>query len=255
MGLVIVEEPRDGIAQLALNNPEKRNALSMELRAELAAVLPKLVADDAVRGIVIRGEGGVFCAGGDISTMEDYTPERGRARMRSGHPFVRMLHECEKPVVAAVEGFAVGAGAGLALLCDMIVMGEGATIGFPFFRIGLVPDWGILHTLPRRVGAGRARQLLLHARMPKGREAYDWGLADMLVPDSQVLAEAVSQARSLAAQPRNAFALVKRQLSLQPISFDDTLEWEALAQPISFKTADHQEGRAAFLEKRKPKFE
>lgn len=255
MSLVIVEGPKDGIAQLALNNPGKRNALSMELRAGLAEAFPKLVADDAVRAVVIRGEGGVFCAGGDISTMQDFTPEQGRARMRSGHPFVRMVHECEKPVVAAVEGFAVGAGAGLALLCDMIVMGEGATIGFPFFRIGLVPDWGILHTLPRRVGAGRARQLLLHARMPKGREAYDWGLADMLAPDGEVVAEAVRQARSLAAQPRNAFALVKRQLSLQPLSFDDTLEWEALAQPISFKTADHREGRSAFLEKRKPRFE
>src|SRR5690606_27786959 len=180
--------------------------------------------------------------------------EEGRARMQSGHPFVRLLYESEKPVVAAVEGPAVGAGAGLALLCDAIVMGEGATIGFPFFRIGLVPDWGILHTLPRRVGAGRARQLLLHARVVKGREAYDWGLADFLVPDGEVLAEAERQARSLAAQPRQAFALVKRQLNRQPAALEDTLEWEALAQPLSFKTADHQEGRAAFLEKRRPDF-
>lgn len=255
MSLVLVEGPEEGIAQLALNLPEKRNALTAEMRRELRAGFERLVADDAVRAIVIRGEGGAFCAGGDISTMQDFTPEEGRARMQSGHPFVRLVYECEKPVVAAVEGPAVGAGAGLALLCDAIVVGEGATIGFPFFRVGLVPDWGILHTLPRRVGVGRARQLLLHARMLKGREAYDWGLADFLTPDGEAVAEAVRQAKSMAAQPRQAFALVKRQLNLQPLPLADTLEWEALAQPLSFKTADHREGRQAFLEKRKPKFE
>lgn len=255
MSLVIVEGPEEGIAQLALNLPEKRNALTAGLRAALKAGFEALAGDAAVRAIVIRGEGGAFCAGGDIATMQDFTPEQGRARMQSGHPFVRLLHDCEKPVVAAVEGAAVGAGAGLALLCDAIVVGEGATFGFPFFRLGLVPDWGILHTLPRRVGVGRARQLLLHARMLKGREAYDWGLADFLVPDGAAVAEAVRQAKSLAAQPHQAFALVKRQLNLQPVPLADTLEWEALAQPLAFKTADHQEGRAAFLEKRKPKFD
>ena len=255
MDAVLVEGPEDGIAQLVLNRPDKRNPLTAEVRAGLLEAMPRLLADDSVRGLVIRGAGGTFCAGGDIATMDDFTVEQGRARLQDGHPFVRLLHGSEKPVVAAVEGFAVGAGAGLALLCDALVLGEGATIGFPFFRIGLVPDWGILHTLPRRVGFGRARQLLLHARMPKGREAYDWGMADFLVPDGEVVAEAVRQAKAMAAQPRHAFALVKRQLNSQPASLEQTLEWEALAQSASYLTADHREGRAAFKEKRRPRFD
>jgi len=255
MAAVLVEGPEDGIAHLVLNQPEKRNPLTAEMRRGLTDAFAGLLADDRVRAIVIRGAGGTFCAGGDIATMTDFTAEQGRARLQDGHPFVRLLHGAEKPVVAAVEGFAVGAGAGLALLCDALVLGEGATVGFPFFRLGLAPDWGILHTLPRRVGFGRARQLLLHARMARGREAYDWGLADFLVPDAEVVAEAVRQATALAAQPRHAFALVKRQLNAQPASLEATLEWEAVAQSVSYLTDDHKEGRAAFREKRKPKFE
>lgn len=250
----LLERPEPGIACLALNRPRQKNALNLEIRDLLHGYLGELIDDASVRAIVIYGKGGSFCAGGDISTMSDTSPAAARRRMQHGHRFVRALYACEKPVVAAVEGFAVGAGAGLALLSDSIVMGEGATIGFPFFKIGLIPDWGILHTLPRRVGVGRAKQLLLHARMVRGPEAVDLGMADHLVPDGKVLETAMAQARAFAAQPAHAFALVKRQLHLYPTDIELSLEAETMGQALGFGTADFAEGRSAFLEKRAPNF-
>jgi 2-(1,2-epoxy-1,2-dihydrophenyl)acetyl-CoA isomerase len=250
----LLERPEPGIACLALNRPQRKNALDLEIREILLGHLESVIEDAAVRAIVIYGKGGTFCAGGDITTMRDTDPAAARARMQRGHRFVRRLHACEKPVVAAVEGHAVGAGAGLALLADSIVMGEAATMGFPFFKIGLIPDWGILHTLPRRVGVGRAKQLLLQARMVKGPEALALGMADQVVPDAGVLDAALAQARVFAAQPAHAFALVKRQLHLHPTDLEVSLETETMGQALSFATADFAEGRSAFLEKRKPNF-
>jgi 2-(1,2-epoxy-1,2-dihydrophenyl)acetyl-CoA isomerase len=252
--VVVVERPEAGIACLALNRPERKNALDLQIRELLLAELEALLGDATVRAIVLCGKGGTFCAGGDITTMKALAPEAGRARMQHGHRVVRRLYDAEKPVVAAVEGHAVGAGAGLALLADSIVMGEGATVGFPFFRIGLVPDWGILYTLPRRVGVGRAKQLLLQARMVKGPEALALGMADQVVPDDQVMAAALAQARVFAEQPAHAFALVKRALHMHPQSLEASLEMEAMAQALGFNTADFEEGRSAFLEKRRPRF-
>lgn len=251
---VLIERPEAGLCMLVLNRPDKRNALTPDIREGLLAGLQEALADDAVRAIVVAGNGGL-CAGGDISTMGQATdPVAGRKRMRSSHPVPRLLHNAEKPIVAAVEGFAVGAGAGLALLCDTIVAGEGATIGFPFFRIGLVPDWAILYTLPRRVGVGRAKQLLLAARMVKGPEALAIGLADAVVPDAEVRAEAIRLAAGLARQPRLPFAVAKRSLNDFPTGFEEVLALEATAQPLLRLTEDHVEGRTAFLEKRPPRF-
>ena len=133
-------------------------------------------------------------------------------------------------------------------------MGDGATIGFPFFRVGLVPDYGIMFSLPRRVGAARARQILLYARMVKGKDAYDVGLADELVDDDEVEARAVVCAQELAAMPPHAFAIAKRQLGLWPTSLEGALEMEAMAQAACFSTSEFAEGRAAFRDKRAPNF-
>lgn len=252
--LVVVERPEPGIACLALNAPQRKNALGMEIRDSLLAELQALLADEGVRAIVLYGRGGTFCSGGDITTMRELEPTAGRARMLHGHRVVRAFYDAEKPVVAAVQGHAVGAGAGLALLADTIVIGEDAVMGFPFFRIGLIPDWGILYTLPRRVGVGRAKQLLLQARMVRAPEAVTLGMADTLVPDDQVMEAALAQARSFAAQPAHAFALVKKQLHMYPTGLEASLDAEAMGQALGFKTADFEEGRTAFLEKRKPSF-
>ena len=255
MDAVSLERHDGGVAAVTLNRPEKRNALSAEIRDGLTACLTEALADEAVRAIVVAGRDGTFCAGGDVSTMhETPDPISARRRMRSGHPVVRLLQHADKPVVAAVQGHAVGAGAGLALLCDTIVMGEGAVIGFPFFRIGLVPDWAILYTLPRRVGVGAAKQLLLGARMLQGPDALALSLADEVVPDGDVPGHALAAARRLGRQPRLAFAVTKQALHGHPMGFDEVLALEATAQPLARQTADHEEGRAAFMAKRSPRF-
>ncbi len=254
MTLVTVESVADGVRRIGLDRAEKRNALNPALRAALIEAVEAAAADDAVHAIVIAGNGGHFCAGGDIDSMEGLTPLTGRARMKHNHRMVRTLAECEKPVVAAVSGYAVGAGAGIALLADTVVMGEGASIGFPFFRVGLVPDYGLLFSLPRRVGVARARQFMLYARMLKGRDAFDAGLADELVADGDVETRAVDLARELAAMPPHAFAIAKRQLGLWPTSLEGALEMEAMAQAACFSTSEFAEGRAAFRDKRAPDF-
>ena len=254
MTLVTVETVADGIRRIGLNRADKRNALNPSLRGALIEAFEAASGDETVHAIVIAGNGGHFCAGGDIDSMEGLTPQTGRARMKVNHRMVHVLAETEKPVVVAVSGFAVGAGAGIALLADTVVMGESATIGFPFFRVGLVPDYGILFSLPRRVGAARARQILLYARMLKGQDAYDAGLADELVDDEQVEARAVQRAQELAAMPPHAFAIAKRQLGLWPTSLEGALEMEAMAQAACFSTSEFAEGRAAFREKRTPNF-
>ena len=254
MSLVRTETSADGIALVALDRPDKRNALNAELRRDLIAAVGAALADDAVQALVLTGAGGHFCAGGDVDSMAGMTPRSGRVRMKDGQRLVRLLYEAEKPVVAAVEGYAVGAGAGLALLADSVVAAEGATLGFPFFRVGLVPDFALLHTLPRRVGAARARDLLLFARNVPAAEAVAMGLADRLAAKGEAAALATKLALELAAMPPHAFALAKRQLALAPQSFEAALEQEAMAQSLCFLGEELTEGRAAFLEKRPPRF-
>ncbi|MGE3931979.1 MAG: enoyl-CoA hydratase/isomerase family protein [Rhodospirillaceae bacterium] len=254
MTVVLVDRPAEAIMRIALNRPDKRNALNPELRLALIDALAAALDDAACAAIVLTGAGGHFCAGGDIDSMAGMTVQDSRARMKSNHKLVAMVANAEKPVIAAVEGYAVGAGAGLALLADTLVLGEGGSIGFPFFKIGLIPDYGILWSLPRRVGAARARQILLYARMLKGRAALDAGVVDEVVPDGTAADRAVALATELAAMPRHAFALAKRQLALQPLSLDAALEMEAIGQGVSQQTSEFTEGRNAFLEKRPPKF-
>jgi 2-(1,2-epoxy-1,2-dihydrophenyl)acetyl-CoA isomerase len=254
MTVVLVDQPAEGIVRIALNRPDKRNALNPELRLALIDAMARALDDAACAAVVLTGAGGHFCAGGDIDSMAGMTVQDSRARMKSNHRLVAMIANAEKPVVAAVEGYAVGAGAGLALLADTIVLGESGSIGFPFFRIGLIPDYGILWSLPRRVGAARARQILLYARMLKGRAALEAGLADEVVADGGAAERAVALARELMAMPPHAFALAKRQLALQPATLDAALEMEAIGQALSQQTGEFAEGRTAFLEKRAPKF-
>lgn len=254
MSVVIHETIASGIARIAINRPDKRNALNPETRGALIEAVTSALADDAVAALILSSTEGHFCAGGDIDSMAGLDVNSGRARMKENHRLARLLADAEKPVIAAVEGYAVGAGAGLALLCDSIVLAKSGAIGFPFFRVGLTPDYGILYTLPRRVGAARARQILLYARMLKGQEAVDEGLADELVPDGEAEIWALERAQALAAMPPHSFALTKRALALQPQTLDAALEMEAMAQALSFVGPEFAEGRAAFQEKRKPNF-
>jgi 2-(1,2-epoxy-1,2-dihydrophenyl)acetyl-CoA isomerase len=250
---VLVDRPADRIARVILNRPERRNALDGETRTKFVDACAAALADDDVRCLILTGAGGHFCAGGDLSSMPQTTREM-RTRLKDGHRGVRLLLQSEKPVVAAIEGHAAGAGASIALLADLIVMGRGAQISIPFFKVGLIPDWGMLHTLPRRIGAARARQAILFARSYASEEALEIGLADRVVDDDEVMAAALEQARTLAALPPHAFGILKQQLAAMPAPVDTALELEALAQSICITGDEFAEGAAAFKAKRKPVF-
>jgi 2-(1,2-epoxy-1,2-dihydrophenyl)acetyl-CoA isomerase len=250
---VVVDRPAERVARVMLNRPERRNALDGETRTQFVDAAAAALADDTVRCLIITGAGGHFCGGGDLTSMPRTTREM-RARLKDGHRGVRLLLQSEKPVIAAVEGHAAGAGASIALLADLIVMGRSAQISIPFFKVGLVPDWGMLHTLPRRIGAARARQAILLARSYAAEEALEIGLADRVVDDDEVAAAALDQARTLAALPPHAFAIVKQLLAAMPAPLDTALEMEALAQSICITGEEFAEGAAAFKAKRKPVF-
>jgi 2-(1,2-epoxy-1,2-dihydrophenyl)acetyl-CoA isomerase len=251
--LVLVDRPAERVTRIALNRPERRNALNNELREAFLAAAEAALGDDDVRALIVTGAGGHFCGGGDLTSMPE-TTRAMRARLKTGHRAVRLLLNSEKPVLAAIEGHAAGAGASIALLADVIVMGRSAHISIPFFKVGLIPDWGMLHTLPRRIGAARARQAILQARSYDAEEALDIGLVDRVVDDDEVPAAAVEQALTLATLPPHAFAILKQQLAVMPAPLDTALEMEALAQSICITGEEFAEGAAAFKAKRKPVF-
>jgi 2-(1,2-epoxy-1,2-dihydrophenyl)acetyl-CoA isomerase len=254
VGIIDVERPDQGIARVVMKHEFARNAMGEELRGALLAVLPELVADEQTRVIMIASGLKDFSVGGDLSKMDELSdPKAGRQRMLSAHRLARLLLSIDKPLIAEVRGHAVGAGAGLALVCDTIVMGETASIGFPFLRVGLAPDFAIAHTLPRRIGFAKARQALLYARSFKGPEALALGMVDEVVTDDTVSATALERAHELASLPALAASLTKRMMenSDDPVA---VLDFEAMAQPICFASDDFREGLSAFREKRKPRF-
>ena len=234
-------------AILTLDYPARRNALALPMRAALLTALEAIEGDRDVRAIVLTGAGGVFCAGGDISGMNATDLAAGRERFRVAHAVVRLLVQGSKPVVAAVEGACVGAGLALALCCDTIVAAADARFAAGFGAIGLVGDFGLLHTLPARVGLGRARQILLYGERLDAAVALSMGLVDHVVPSGSALATALERAAMFHGGAPLPVALTKQWLGR---GLDAVLAWERDTQAALFQTADHREGRDAFLAKR-----
>jgi 2-(1,2-epoxy-1,2-dihydrophenyl)acetyl-CoA isomerase len=253
--IVDVERHGRGIARVVMRHEQARNAMGEDLRGALLPVFSELLGDSSTRVIIITSGLKDFSVGGDLSKMDTLAdPKVGRQRMTSAHRLARLLLAADKPLIAEIRGYAVGAGAGLALACDTIVMGENASIGFPFPRVGLTPDFAVAYTLPQRIGFAKARQALLYARNFKGADALALGLADDVVADDAVAAKAMERARELASLPSHALSLTKRMLerSGDPVA---VLDFEAMAQPLCFASDDFREGLSAFREKRKPNFD
>jgi 2-(1,2-epoxy-1,2-dihydrophenyl)acetyl-CoA isomerase len=247
-----VKQAREGsILILTIDNVARRNALSPPVRTGLIAAIDAAEADTDIRAIVLTGAGGTFCAGGDVSGMHINDLATGRERFRTSHALVKQMIHCAKPIVAAVEGYAVGAGFSLALCCDTIVAAETARFGAPFGRIGLIADLGLNHTLPARIGAGRARQLLLYGEQIDAATAERFGAVDHVTPKGQALNIALTRARLLADAAPLPIALTKALLAE---GLDTALEREKDLQSMLFLTADHAEGRDAFLQKRPARF-
>lgn len=251
-GRALLRETRDGAtAILTLDYPERRNALAVPMRRQLADALDRIEADRAIRAVVLTGAGPHFCAGGDISGM--YVPDvaAGRERFRLTHRLVRLMIKGSKPLIVAIEGWAAGAGVSLALCCDTVVASAEARFAVSFNKIGLIADLGLLHTLPARVGEGHARQLLLYGEPFDAARAERIGLVDHVVPAGTALEAALARARVFHSAAPLPVALTRQYLAE---GLDAALDLEREMQSALFLTADHVEGRDAFLEKRPPVF-
>ena len=247
----VTEERDAGVLTLTLDYPERRNALAVPLREDLHRILEAAQGDAAIRAIVLTGAGGVFCSGGDISGMDSTDAEAARERMRRTHRIIRLMVAGRLPIVAAVEGWCVGAGLSVACACDTIVAAEDARFMAGFGKVGLIADLGLPFTLPARIGAGRARQMFLYGTQLDATAAERIGLVDHIVPKGGSLAKATELAAFLAAQASLPIALTKQILAE---GLDRALEDERHFQATCFLSADHAEGRAAFLGKRAPQF-
>ena len=255
-GVSSVDRTQEGaVAVLTLNNVKRRNALSPEIRTGLLGHLNDIENDDSTRAIVITGAGGTFSAGGDLSTMQDMTAFEGRNRIRAGRQTVEIITRGEKPIIAAVEGFAFGAGLSLALLADWIVAADDAKFCASFGKIGLVGDMGLFWTLPQRVKAGKAKRMLMLADIIGANEALKIGLVEAVAFQGQALSAALKKAQAFAEAAPLPNRLTREALAHFPASLDDMLAYESQGQGILFTSADSKEGLNAFFEKRKPVFQ
>ncbi len=250
----ILFEIKDHIAKVILNIPEKLNALNLEVRAELLEAFGLVGGDDSIKVVVITGMGKAFCAGGDVSTMEGITPVAGRLRLKSGQRLVKTMVELEKPIIGAINGITAGAGVSIALACDILIASEEARFVLPFTKLGLVPDWGQFYFLPLRVGIARAKELMFTGDMINAAEAERMGLVNRIVLGRKVVEEAMAFAERLARGPSQSYAMIKAALNRWPASLESFLELESTMQAVAFSSKDFDEGRKAFLEKRKPEF-
>ncbi len=251
----ILLERDGGVAELVLNRPERRNALDGAARDALGSALDELEKNPP-RALLVRGEGKGFCAGRDLSDAEPLT-EDGEAILREMNPLISRLAGLDCPTVAAVQGAALGLGLGLALACDLLIVGEGAKIGSPFAAIGAVLDSGSHLFLCSRIGPTRTLELVYTGRFLSGTEAVEWGIANRVVPDEELLEVARGLVGTIAAGPTAAFLLSKRIVARivdGEMSLDDVLGAEAAAQGAASRTHDYAEGMTAFQEKRKPTF-
>lgn len=245
---------RPGYRIVALNRPDKMNALSREVIAELIAAMSDAEADGACRALVLTGVGRAFCAGADLSTVAP-DGDLGSAIETSWNPLARKMHTLGMPTVAAVNGVAAGAGANLALGCDIILAGRSASFIQAFSKIGLIPDAGGTYHLPRLVGEGRARALAMLAEPVSAERAEAMGMIWQAVDDEALMAEAEGLAARLAAMPTQALLLTRKVYAASNTnSFDAQLDLERDVQRQAGHTPDFQEGVTAFLEKRKPVF-
>jgi 2-(1,2-epoxy-1,2-dihydrophenyl)acetyl-CoA isomerase len=250
----ILVDVADGVATITLNRPESLNALNATMRRELLAAFKAAGRDEAIRAVVVTGAGRGFCSGADLRGGAE---ERAFRRVLTGeyNPLIVAIRELPKPVIAAVNGVAAGAGVSLALACDLVYASEGARFIQAFVRIGLVPDSGSTRTLVRALGRHRAAALIFGGEPLEAAEARTAGLVNEVVPGEQLTATVRSAAAKLAAAPTRAIGLAKRAINhAEDALLSESLAMEASLQELAGRTEDHAEGAAAFGEKREPRF-
>lgn len=256
----LVMENEGAVRILRLNRPEVMNAFNNDLLAGLGKAIRDAEKDSSVRCIIITGAGRGFSAGQDLADVadrykDDAPIELGSHLREKYNPTINKIRTMEKPVVAAVNGAAAGAGASLAFACDIRIAAESASFIEAFVHVGLVPDSGSTFFLPRLVGVSKALEIAITGRKVRADEALQIGLVNRLVPDAELQAESMKLAQQLAALPPRAIGLTKRAMNRAwGVELEDQLDYEAMLQTVAGQSRDHREGVAAFLEKRKPLF-
>lgn len=248
-----------GIARLALNRPQSLNSFNQQMHAEVAEAIAQAEAATGLRALLVTGHGRGFCAGQDLSDRSvrpgDAAPDLGESLEQRYNPLIRRLRGLPVPVVCAVNGVAAGAGANLALACDLVLAARSATFVQAFCRIGLLPDSGGTWHLPRLVGHARAMGLALLGEKLTAEQAADWGLIWRVVDDDALEAEAEALLDHFAGQPTRGLGYIKQAIQASwGNSLDQQLDLERDLQRAAGLTDDYREGVAAFLEKRTPRF-
>ena len=255
----ILTEHRDGLATVTLNRPDKLNAVTGEMMADLHVALRDAADDAAVRAVLLRGAGRAFCTGQDLSARD---PRKQSApfdlehiQRAVFHPVINVIRTMEKPVIAAVHGAAAGAGASVALSADIVLAADNAKLIWSFAKVGLSVDAGGGHLLVKALGSARARGLLMTAGMLTGAQAAEAGLIWKAVPEGDLMAEAEALARTFASGPTTAYAAIKQAVqAAEDMDHGAYLAEEARLQGIAGRTADYREGVLSFLEQRPAKF-
>ncbi|MDR1070108.1 MAG: enoyl-CoA hydratase/isomerase family protein [Gracilibacteraceae bacterium] len=249
-------ETADRVATVTMCVPEKMNALDARLGEELASALARVKADAAVKVVVLTGMGKAFCAGGDVTAFEGVGFQEAVEGIKAASKsLVGAFMSCPKPIVASVNGFAVGAGLSMALLSDIVIASDQAVFGAAFVNIGLTPDCGSLYLLPRLVGLPKAKEMVFTGRNIDAREALNLGIVNQVAEHDKLAEVAAKTAARLAAQPSLSMAQSKALIHMGlDIGIDELLDMEAVAQGMCMVSEDGQEGVGAFLHKRKPNF-
>lgn len=254
----VIHEPRGGYHLITLNRPERLNAFNGEMHEALAAALDRCEADDACRTVLLTGAGRGFSAGQDLSDRAMATgdrPDLGASLEKYYNPLVRRLRALPMPVICAVNGVAAGAGANIALACDIVLAARSAVFIQAFARLGLIPDAGGTFWLTTRLGEARAKALALTAEPLAAEDAAAWGLIWRAVDDARLMEEATALAERFASGPTHAYALTKKAIhAAGTATLDAQLDLEREFQREAGRSDDYKEGVAAFLEKRKPDF-
>ena len=253
----LLVDRRDGWTTLSLNRPERLNAFNEELHRLLATALDDIAADEGCRAVLLTGAGRGFCAGQDLADLAstEGPPDFGATIDAFYNPLVRRIRGLRKPVVCAVNGVAAGAGANIALACDIVLAARSTKFIQAFAKIGLVPDSGGTFFPPRLIGDARARALALLGTPLSAETAQAWGLIWRVVDDDALIAEAETLVAHLASQPTQALAWIKEAFNASAShDLDAQLEMERDLQRKAGRTPDYREGARAFMEKRAPRF-
>ncbi len=255
----VLFEVKGGVAKLVLNRPDKLNSFNATMHSDIRDCMKRVERDDEIRCLLITGSGRGFCAGQDLGdrdvSPDAEMPDLGQSIEKNYNPLLRRIKALEKPVICAVNGVAAGAGANIALACDIVLAARSASFIQSFSKIGLVPDSGGTWSLPRLVGHARAMALSMLGDKLSAEQAADWGMIWLCLDDDALLTEAEKLAAHLATQPTRGLGYIKRAINTSSTNgFEQQLDLERDLQRLAGRTHDYREGVTAFMNKRKPEF-